>query len=277
LSGLPFVEASREEPPATFAELAGEYPEAIRTLGRRTAELHLALAEGSRNRDFKPEKATRSFVERMSEAISQEVRETLALLSSKISDFPADIRKYADLILLEGPTLLGKIQSLPEIGDDLGTLIRIHGDYHLGQVLRSNVGDFIILDFEGEPLRPLAERRRKSSPLKDVAGMIRSLHYAAHAPLPRENDIPDNSPLKPWREAWYEWTCAIFLNGYLDTASGAAFLPATGLEVLLDFFLLEKVFYELRYELNNRPDWVHIPLAGIVDIINRQKTGRRKQ
>ncbi|PYR57744.1 MAG: alpha-amylase, partial [Acidobacteria bacterium] len=148
--------------------------------------------------------------------------------------------------------------------------IRVHGDYHLGQVLWSE-GDFYILDFEGEPARPLAERRVKESPLKDVAGMLRSFNYAAYAALfahasarPAEFDR-----LEQWAKAWQVWTAASFLKGYLKAAADATFLPADPVQraSLLDLFLLDKAFYELNYELNNRPEWIRIPLRGILELL----------
>ncbi len=272
------IEASRRDPPAAFTGMTHGFLQDMRILGRRTAEFHLALAKDTRNRDFKPEKATRLFVERLSDAISREAGEALALLGNKISDFPAPVHKAADLVLVEGPALLSKLDLLPEFAEDIGVLIRIHGDYHLGQVLRTDADDFILLDFEGEPLRPLAERRCKNSPLKDVAGMIRSLHYAAQAPFSEDkSNSTVEKRIQPWRDAWYEWTSAAFLSAYLETAARAPFLPTVDPAFILDVFLLEKAFYELQYELNNRPDWVHIPLAGIIDIIKRQKQTGRKQ
>jgi len=272
------VAAAAMDPPPDFLEMAGAYLQAAGKLGRRTAEFHLALTKSTDNPDFKPVKATRSFAEQMSVGVCHEIGEALALLASKVSDLSLDVQKEADLVLREGPALQARVDSLAGLGDDFGLLIRIHGDYHLGQVLRTGDDDFVLLDFEGEPLRPLAERRRRGSPLKDVAGMIRSLHYASHAPSDGDAEDPEfGRRLAPWRKAWHAWAAAGFLKGYLGTAAGSPILPADNLDVLLDIFLLEKVFYELRYELGNRPDWVHIPLAGIVDIINRQKTGRRNQ
>ncbi len=149
--------------------------------------------------------------------------------------------------------------------------IRVHGDYHLGQVLYGEHG-FVILDFEGEPARPLAERRAKQSPLKDVAGMLRSFDYAAHAALfARAADRPDEfERLEPYARVWQQLTSAAFLQSYRAEAAGAAFLPSDGrqLDALVDYFLLDKACYELRYELNNRPDWVRIPLRGIMSLID---------
>jgi maltose alpha-D-glucosyltransferase/alpha-amylase len=145
--------------------------------------------------------------------------------------------------------------------------IRCHGDYHLGQVLVSE-GDVVILDFEGEPARPLAERRAKCSPLRDVAGMLRSFSYAVltglgAATATRPEDL---ERLTPWAEYWERWIGAVFLKAYLGAARGSHLLPSAfeDLDVLLQAFILDKALYELGYELNNRPDWVHIPLTGLL-------------
>jgi maltose alpha-D-glucosyltransferase/alpha-amylase len=147
--------------------------------------------------------------------------------------------------------------------------IRTHGDYHLGQVLYTG-DDFVITDFEGEPARSLSERQGKQSPLKDVAGMLRSFHYAAYAGLFNQDKAAFSSSeartvLEPWAQMWYLWVSAAFVQTYLAYAGPASLLPPTRDEcqVLLDAYLLEKAVYELNYELNNRPDWVHIPLQGI--------------
>ncbi len=144
--------------------------------------------------------------------------------------------------------------------------IRIHGDYHLGQVL-STGSDFVIFDFEGEPVRPLSERRLKRSPVRDVAGMIRSYHYAAFAALlsglaVREKDA---ALLEPWADLWYKHSCGAFLRGYLETVRGSGLAPddEEGFENLLVPYLLEKAVYEMGYEMNNRPAWLVIPLRGI--------------
>ena len=144
---------------------------------------------------------------------------------------------------------------------------RIHGDYHLGQVLRVK-GDYVILDFEGEPARPLAERRAKYSPLKDVAGMLRSFSYAAWAALltytgRRSGDF---AQMEPWARLWEREISAEFLRAYRATAGDAPFLPDTteALRILLDAYLMDKALYELSYELQNRPAWVQIPLRGIL-------------
>ncbi len=157
-------------------------------------------------------------------------------------------------------------------------MIRVHGDYHLGQVLRVD-DDYVILDFEGEPAKPLAKRREKQSPLKDVVGMLRSFDYAAHAGLfaATEGQRPaERDRLVPWARTWQSWTSARFLRAYLDTAGPASFLPRdrADLDRLLRAFTLDKAMYELLYELNNRPDWVRIPLRGVVSLIEQGRGGR---
>jgi maltose alpha-D-glucosyltransferase/alpha-amylase len=160
-----------------------------------------------------------------------------------------------------------------------GARIRIHGDYHLGQVLTTGK-DFVIIDFEGEPARPLSERRLKRSPLRDVAGMVRSFHYAACVALFALKDrglAPGElQRLDPWARFWHDRVSRAFLEGYDDTmqaavaAGGPRLLPraAEDRRLLLDVLVLEKALYELRYELETRPEWVRIPIEGL-----RQRIG----
>ena len=150
----------------------------------------------------------------------------------------------------------------------------MHGDYHLGQVLYTGK-DFIIIDFEGEPAHTLSERRMKRSPLRDVAGMLQSFNYAATMALRNEIESgmvrAENEPvIQQWAHFWYAWVSSAFLNSYLETAAKDSFLPQTQqeLQVLLDAYILEKAIYELGYELNNRPDWVDIPLQRILELLS---------
>jgi maltose alpha-D-glucosyltransferase/alpha-amylase len=150
--------------------------------------------------------------------------------------------------------------------------IRHHGDYHLGQVLYTGK-DFVIIDFEGEPARTLGERRLKKSPLRDVAGMIRSFHYAAYLSLLKEAPTirPEDKPvLEPWADVWYYYISGAFLKSYLEVAGSVQDLipkDVEELETMLKSYLLDKAIYELGYELNNRPDWVMIPIRGIHHIL----------
>jgi len=143
--------------------------------------------------------------------------------------------------------------------------IRVHGDLHLGQVLDTG-SDFVIIDFEGEPGRKLYERRYKRCPLVDVAGMMRSFHYASESAL-RSGRLraEDAAALLPWARAWTSWVRAAFVGEYLKSIGAARFVPVDDREKerMLAFYQLEKCIYEIRYELNNRPDWVEIPLVGL--------------
>jgi maltose alpha-D-glucosyltransferase/alpha-amylase len=143
--------------------------------------------------------------------------------------------------------------------------IRVHGDYHLGQVLYTG-NDFYIIDFEGEPARPLGERRLKRSPLKDVAGMLRSFHYAAFAPLMQNKIAGEYEDLEHWAKLWTYYVSKTFLNAYLKHIESAGIIPEDKAEIskLLSIYLLEKSVYEVGYEINNRPDWLSIPLKGIL-------------
>ena len=151
--------------------------------------------------------------------------------------------------------------------------IRHHGDYHLGNILYTG-RDFLIIDFEGEPIVPLSERRLKHSPLRDVAGMIRSFHYAAHAALEKQFKHGTLQPeqqhgMEKWAAFWSWWVSVIFYNAYLKAAGTAIFLPAkqADLELLLDTYILRKAIYELGCELSDRPEWVKIPLQGLLELL----------
>ena len=150
--------------------------------------------------------------------------------------------------------------------------IRCHGDLHLGQVLFTG-DDFVIIDFEGEPARPTVERRYKRCALRDAMGMFRSFNYVAEAVL-RSGRVrsEDLAPLAPWAEAWTDWVGAVYLGSYLQGIAGTPLAPRSDelVDLLLDFYELEKVIYEVEYELHNRPDWLHIPLAGMNRILQRR-------
>jgi maltose alpha-D-glucosyltransferase/alpha-amylase len=196
----------------------------------------------------------------------------LALLDASLDRLDDRRRDLARQVLGHRDHLLQQIDELRRIRN-AAQRIRCHGDYHLGQVLVTE-GDVVILDFEGEPARPLAERRAKCSPLRDVAGMLRSFSYAAltglnAATLTRPEDI---ERLAPWAELWETWASAAFLRAYLSATRGAAFIPSRedDFDAILQAFVVDKALYELGYELNNRPDWVHIPLGGVLRLGSRQ-------
>jgi maltose alpha-D-glucosyltransferase / alpha-amylase len=262
------------EPGDDVLELVGNYLQSAELLGRRTAELHLALASTRDDQEFAPEAITQLYQRSLYQSMRSLTRQVLHLLRRRMRDLPDDMRPAAQALADGEGEILRRCRRVLS-RKIVATRIRTHGDYHLGQVLFTG-RDFVIIDFEGEPARPLGERRLKRSPLRDVAGMLRSFHYAAYSGLfeQAERDLfglgeAGVAALEPWATAWTAWTSAAFLRSYLDTASDASFLPEgpEQLRTLLDAHLLEKAVYELGYELNNRPTWVRIPLEGIMQLL----------
>jgi maltose alpha-D-glucosyltransferase/alpha-amylase len=254
-------------PPPFFTSLEHWYLQTATTLGRRTGELHLALANAF-DPAFAPEPLDRTALDTVAEEMLLHVKAGFDLLAQRISTLDEVSRMHADAILSRRADLLGRFGRMRAL-DAAGWRIRIHGDYHLGQVLRTEE-DFVILDFEGEPARSIEERRVKQSPLRDVAGMIRSYSYAAYAALfAFTTHAPgDYARLEPWADAWQHWAADSFLAAYDTTLANTDFAPSRAAwRLLLDAFVLDKAFYELAYELNNRPDWVRIPLIGIRKLI----------
>jgi len=231
--------------------------------------MHLALASDSGNLAFAPEPFTQDDLTALARDAAAEAQKAFHILDSELDRLPDDVAQSARRLLQSRDTLLERIRSAPAL-EFSASKIRVHGDYHLGQVLWAE-GDYFLLDFEGEPARSIEQRRLKQSPLKDVAGMMRSFGYAAYAGLfghvaSRPSEL---ERLEPWARIWQTWTTAAFLRGYFTTAAGALFIPAAASQrdALLQLFVLDKALYELNYELNNRPDWVRIPLRGIFELL----------
>jgi maltose alpha-D-glucosyltransferase/alpha-amylase len=248
-------------------DVHGAYLALVQTLGVRTAELHNALARRTGDPAFDPEPAMSEDYVQWRRKLQDEAIATFELLTSRAEQLPAAVAGEARALLGRREQVLARIAALP-MPTRVVLKTRHHGDYHLGQVL-INKNDFIITDFEGEPARSLEERRRKHTPLRDVAGMMRSFSYAAAAALQKSIESPeDEAKLVPLALDWEGQTRRAFLTAYDETARATGiYAQNADLEALLAFFELEKALYELRYEINNRPDWVRTPLAGIVRLV----------
>jgi maltose alpha-D-glucosyltransferase/alpha-amylase len=244
-------------------------------LGAITRAMHDALASGTEPA-FAPEPLPPEDLDREAYRIQQAIRAALSLLETQTETgrIPAQRVAEARALARRGDDYAGFIDEIVDtIGEDLGSRIRIHGDYHLGQVLRTTNDDFMIIDFEGEPARPIEERRQKASPLRDVAGMLRSVGYAA-ATLAGSVERKLDGPTRELRAArWERDVRAAYLDGYLATGRRDPLLPSDEANVyaLLALFETEKAFYELAYELNNRPQWVGIPMRGIAKLMQEKR------
>jgi maltose alpha-D-glucosyltransferase/alpha-amylase len=263
-----WIEAGEAGLPPAVAELLGLSDDAAAALGRRTGELHLALGKPTPDAAFQPEPLTAPDLQHLAGEMGGHAREAFQLLKEVFPRLPEDVVELASQALSLRRHVSARLERLPRLTPG-GVKIRVHGDYHLGQVLRTG-NDFVIIDFEGEPARPLADRRAKYCALRDVAGMLRSFGYAAQVALMthvarRPGDL---DRLVPWAQLWEQWVCSVFLHAYLRTVAGSELIPAdrATLEGVLEGFLLDKVLYELRYELNNRPAWVRVPLAGLLSL-----------
>jgi maltose alpha-D-glucosyltransferase/alpha-amylase len=265
-----------QTPSSPLRDHAGLYLDAASLLGRRTAEMHLALATPTDNPSFCAEGFTTADLVAEADRIDAQLTTTLSTLKRNIPQVTETTADNAAFVLSRRLELHARARAIASATPNTaGQRIRIHGDYHLGQLLRSRE-DIVILDFEGEPARSLAERRAKQSPLKDVAGMLRSFSYAAYAGLNAFTQRrPPNSPqdahnLEAWAALWQSAVSNEFLNAYNSTinSQNPNLIPTPQqTQLLLKAYLLEKSLYELLYELNNRPTWVRIPLAGILTLL----------
>jgi maltose alpha-D-glucosyltransferase/alpha-amylase len=263
------------EPPATVAEAVRAYLAIAGVLGRRTGELHMELAAGTEPA-FSPEPDTAADAKATADAMTRAGNDQFHLLEASLPRLDNPHRELAMQVLEHRDAFLRQFDDLRQLTGG-GARIRCHGDYHLGQVLITE-GDAVILDFEGEPARSLVERRQKCSPLRDVAGMLRSFSYAALTAIGAATQTrpEDARRLSPWATLWETWVSAAFLRAYFGATQGAVFLPSNQqtLETLLRAYAADKALYELGYELNNRPEWIHIPLAGLLELRSGIPAGR---
>jgi maltose alpha-D-glucosyltransferase/alpha-amylase len=260
-----------QEPPPLAHDTVGAYLHSAELLGRRTAELHVTLAHIEGDEAFSPEPFSRLYQRALYQSMRSQARGTLELLRAQLSSLEDEALSQAQRVLEHEQSIFARFGAL--LGGRIDARrTRCHGDFHLGQVLFTGK-DFVIIDFEGEPERPVSERRIKTSPLRDVAGMLRSLHFVAHAAVRGKTPTlfvgNASIPIETWAAFWYAWSAAAFLQSYLTHAEPGRFLPSDRKQVatLLNAYVFEKALYELRSELNNRPDCVNIPLKDILQLL----------
>jgi maltose alpha-D-glucosyltransferase/alpha-amylase len=266
------VELAEKPIPALAHELVGSYLQSAGRMGQRVAELHLALVSHPAEANFAPEPFTELYQRSLVQSMRTLTRQSLQRLRRRLRTLPEDARGDAQKLLqLEAEVIKKARVSLQRRYS--GLRMRYHGMLHLGQVLYTGK-DFVILMSEGETMRSAADRRVKRSPLRDVASMLRSLHYAAAHEFStggstasvRREDLP---ALEPWARFWRTWVSVAFLQGYLAAAGAARFMPKSPeeLKAALDAYMLEKALYELGFELDSRPEWARIPILGILELL----------
>ena len=270
--------ADHAEPTISAEDPHGFYLAQARVLGQRTAELHRALATPTDDAAFAPESISRADLQSWQRGARRQADAAFKALRQALPKLEETDRDQVHALLARREDSHGRIEALTARGV-AAAKTRIHGDYHLGQVLVAQ-NDFYILDFEGEPARPLAERRAKSSPLKDVAGMLRSFDYAAWTAVMSLSQLDAGSAaiVRTLADAWRRAVEQAFLAAYRDTIAGCPSHPESDTEAgrLLDLFLLEKALYEICYEAANRPHWIRIPLQGVASLLELE-TGRHAQ
>jgi len=261
------------EPPDLTADAIGPYLDSAEMLGRRTAEMHQVLAEGVTD-EFRPEPFTTLYQRSVYQSMRAQVRPTLQMIRRSLDQYEGKERADAERVVESEAHLLELFGAMRRHRID-ASRIRVHGDYHLGQVLHAG-RDFVIIDFEGEPSRSPTERRIKRSALTDVAGIVRSFQYASEAGLrdyAERGLVPSEhySALAHRGQVWHMWVTIRFLTGYLGESAGKSFVPSDPADThaLLSAHVLDKALYEVRYDLGHRPDWAPIPLRGIVSMLER--------
>ena len=269
-----------EEAPELLQEFIGRgFYERVVRLGQRTAEMHLALASDTSNPAFAPEYFTSNYQRSLYSSLRKLLKDRFKLLRQSMAKLTDETKRLAERVLALEDGILECFSEIYQIRIN-GIKTRIHGDYHLGQVLFTGK-DFIIIDFEGEPGFSFSERRLKKSPYKDVAGMMRSFHYAAYGKILLNENYreQDMQFLESWAEQWQHYVSRFYLGAYMEKMGLGTKLPYED-DVLIRTYLIEKAVYELGYELNGRPEWTAIPLRGIEYQVNRyfmEKESRKKK
>jgi len=277
---LTFEKAGSFTNPTAFEDLPEELQtllgtaasEQARIIGIRTGQMHLALASGTGLKDFAPEDFSLHYQRSLFSSMQSLVRETFQKSNEKLQKVPDDIKEELEEVIARRQEVLDKYRRIYSKKLDV-IKIRIHGNYHLGQVLFTGK-DVVINDFGGDPGRRFSDRRLKRSPLRDVAAMIKSFRYAANEGIMETMQVPKENiaELLPFADLWVHYMRGFFVKAYLETVKGSAFIPEDvhDLQMMLETYMLEKVFYDLNYELNNRPDWVRVPLRVLKLILDNK-------
>jgi maltose alpha-D-glucosyltransferase/alpha-amylase len=275
LPAEPLVDLAQRDVPPDVRERIGPFLQTVELLGRRTAELHLALASDANDPRFAPEPFSALYQRSLVQSMRNLARQVFHRLRRRARHLPEDAQAEAQRALSLETEILNRARSAFQVRFR-AKRIRYHGNYHLGRLLYTGK-DFVILFFEGEPARPLAERRIKRLPFRDVASMLRSFHYvAAHAlsgrvtsGAVRREDLPVLEPALRW---WRLWVSVAFLQSYLRATAGSPFAPASAeeLKATLTAYLIEKTLYEIAYEVDHRPEWARIPLTELLDLMDRK-------
>jgi maltose alpha-D-glucosyltransferase/alpha-amylase len=268
-----FLETQRTSPDEIPDAVHGGFTALAATLGQRTAELHAALARRTGDAAFDPEPLTSADVDAYRDRAVSEAKDTFEMLRTRLPELPAGVQEDGRQLLAREADVIARIEAA-HVAAGAGSALktRFHGDYHLGQVLVTR-NDFVIIDFEGEPGRSFEERRAKGSPLRDVAGMLRSFNYARWAAIKNVALNSDEAGrLDGPARQWEQETRAAFMEAYSGVMGSAAAGSSGDDASLLGLFELEKAFYELRYELGNRVDWVQVPLQGILALVEHGTT-----
>jgi len=262
------LDLSKEDVPPLAQEMIGTYLESVRLLGRNTAELHAALASAPDDPAFAPEPFTPFDQRSLYQSFRTQVKRSLELLRKRVKQIPEGAREAAQAVLAKEEEILRRGRSMLDHKMS-GMRLRGHGDFQLTQLLFTGK-DFVLIGFDGEPDRSGAETRLKRSPMRDVASMLRSFHYANRVALHEKAVRPEDLPtLEPWARFWNVWVGAAYLRSYLATAGAAAFLPQDdeACSALLHFYLLKRAANELRHELTTSSDRVIVPLLGLQGLL----------
>lgn len=277
---LPFPQSNGDQfEPLSYNSVSQDVKELIsepaieltQLLGTRTGEMHLALSSSSTNNNFKPEEFSLHYQRSLYAAWQSVIRETFQNLARNIPSLPNEIREEAQEVLAMKDEVQNELKKIYQKKIDV-VKIRIHGDYHLGQILFTGK-DYVITDFEGNPARSYSERGLKRSPLRDVASMIRSFHYVAYGGLFLNNQIrkEDVQKLIPFTEQWHHTMSRLFFHAYLETVKDSPFIPKVreDMEILIRVFIIERALHELNHELNNRPEWAIVPIRGLKSVMKK--------